>query len=117
MNAAPHLTTTKALRELLDGLVQESPGVVVLFTDSSCRVADAVEPKLEALLRERFPSMRFDVVSRADAPELVAQLGIFTFPTAVVWFDGKETARFGRVFSLDEVAATLERPYSLLFGN
>ncbi len=117
MSAAQPHTTREALRELLEELVQKNPGVVVLFTDASCRVAEAVEPKLEALLRERFPNVRFDVVSRADAPELLAQLGIFSFPTAIVWFAGKETARFVRVFSLDEVAEALARPYALLFGS
>lgn len=110
-----HLTTREALEELLGDLVRESPGLVVLFTDASCHVAEAVEPKLEALLRTRFPQLRFTVVSRADSPQVVAQHGVFAFPTVVSFFAGKESARFTRAFSLDAVAEALERPYSLLF--
>lgn len=112
-----HLTTREALEELLEDLIRESPGLVVLFTDAGCHVADAVEPKLETLLRTQFPELRFTVVSRADSPPLVAQHGVFAFPTVVSFFAGKETARFTRTFSMDAVAEALERPYSLLFGH
>lgn len=111
------LSSREAMKDLLEALLLEHPGVVVLFTDTSCRVADAVEPKLAALLRERFPALRYTVVSRTDAPELLAQWGVLAFPTVIAWFDGKETARFVRAFSLDAVAEALERPYSILFGD
>lgn len=111
------LTTREALEELLEDLLRESPGVVVLFTDSGCHVADAVEPKLAALLRDRYPSLRFTVVSRTDSPHLVSRLGVVAYPTVVTWFAGKETSRFVRAFSLSAVAEALDRPYSLLFGS
>lgn len=106
----------QALQSLMDEVVKET-GVAVLFTDASCQVADAVEPKLRAALERQFPQLRFTVVSRADAPELLGQLGVFSFPTVVVWFAGKETARFVRTFSVDQVAEAIERPYAILFGN
>ncbi|MFZ5442224.1 MAG: thioredoxin family protein [Myxococcota bacterium] len=112
-----HLTTREALEGLLEDLVHGNPGAVVLFTDAGCHVADAVEPKVSALLREQFPLMRFTVVSRSDSPHLVNRLGIVAFPTVVVWFDGKETVRFVRAFSMDAVAQAIERPYAILFGN
>lgn len=112
-----HLTTRAALEELLDDLVHQSPGLAVLFTDAGCHVADAVEPKLERLLREQFPQLRFTVVSRADSPHLVQRLGVVAFPTVVVFFDGRETVRFVRSFSMSAVAEALERPYAILFGN
>ncbi|MDP1826519.1 MAG: thioredoxin family protein [Archangium sp.] len=111
-----HLTTREALEELLEDLIRESPGLVVLFTDAGCQVADAVEPKLAALLRQEFPALRFTVVSRSDSRQLLTQMGVLAFPTVIVFFAGKETARFTRAFSLDEVAQAIERPYGLLFG-
>lgn len=116
IDASHHLSGHEALKELVDGLILESPGVVALFTEASCRVADAVEPKLAALLHQRFPQLRFTVVSRNDSPELLAELGVIAFPTVITWFDGKESARFVRAFSLDAVAEALERPYSILFS-
>lgn len=112
-----HLSSHEALTELAQGLIAESPGVVMLFTDASCAVAHAVEPKLTQLLHERFPELRYTSVTRADAPRWLAQLGVFSFPAVIAWFDGKECARFVRHFSLDAVAEALERPYALLLGE
>lgn len=112
---APH-DVHDELPTLVEAALRDSDAVMVLFTENTCRVADAVEPKLEALVRERFPNLRFVVVEREHVPALAAQLGVFAVPTVLTWFAGKESARFVRVFSLEEVAAAIERPYSLLFG-
>lgn len=95
--------------------VHARDGALVLFTEGGCRVAEAVEPKLQALVRERFPKLEQLVLSRDDVPELLAQLGVHVFPTVVAYFAGKESARFVRAFSLDAVAGAIERPYGLLF--
>lgn len=110
------MNSGEALSEMLEGLIQECDGLVVVFTEGGCHVAEAVEPKVEALVSRRFPLMRRVVVSRDHAPELLGQLGVFAFPTVVVWFAGKETARFVRTFSVDAVADAIERPYGILFG-
>lgn len=112
-----HLTAREALEELLEDLVHETPGLVVLFTEAGCHVADAVEPKLAALLHQEFPQLRFTVVSRSDSPHLISRYGVVAYPTVITFFAGKETARFTRAFSLDEVAQALERPYGLMFSH
>ncbi len=111
------LSSHEAVKDLLEDLIVEAPGLVVLFTESSCHVGEAVAPKLEAMLHQRFPAVRHTVVSQSDSPELFAQLGVFVFPTVITWFGGKESARFTRSFSLDAVAQSIERPYEVLFGD
>lgn len=103
-------------RDDLDQLVHEHDAVVLLLTEGGCQVAEAVAPRVEALLRERFPEVVRVVVAKDEAPELAAQLGVFVFPAVIAWFAGRESARFVRSFSLDVLADALERPYELLFG-
>lgn len=103
-------------RETIEELVRANEGVVLLVTKSECRVSDAVEPKVEAMLERRFPRMHFVTVYLEHAPRLVEDLRVVASPTVIAWFDGKETARFVRSFSIDAVAEALERPYGLLFG-
>ena len=105
------------LEQLLRLDIEQEPAVFALFTEDGCRVADAVEPRLQALLSHEFPRMHFVTVSRSHAPALAAQLGLFVFPAIVVWFAGKETTRFVRHFSIDEVAQALARPYALYFDE
>jgi thioredoxin 1 len=100
---------------LLGGVAHDA--AMVLFTQASCQVGDAVEPKLKQLVHEQFPLVHLTVVSRTDAPALTAQWGVFAFPTVITFFLGKEHSRFVRTFSMDELAASLARPYELLFGR
>lgn len=109
----PAMPTT---RQELDQLLRDEDGVLALCTEGGCSVAEAVGPKVEALISQHFPRLRHVVLSRDTAPELLAQLGVFVFPTLIAWFGGRESARFVRTFSLDVVAETLARPYGLLFG-
>jgi thioredoxin-like negative regulator of GroEL len=110
-----HLSSEQALKTLVEGFVLEHEAVMVLFTEASCQVADAVEPRLERMARERFPQLHFTVVSRNDSPELTAQWNVFAFPTVITFFQGKEHSRFVRAFSLEVVAESIARPYELLF--
>lgn len=103
-------------QDALAGEVAKHDGLVLLLTEGGCSVAEAIEPKLEAMLADRFPKLERRVVSKDDAPELAAQLGVFVFPAVVAYFGGKESARFVRTFSLDVVADALERPYGIVFG-
>ncbi len=102
---------------LIDDFIHGNPAAAILFTEASCRVGDAVEPKLAQLLESQFPAVRFTVVHRTDLPRRLADLGVVAFPTVIVWFAGKETARFVRAFSMDAVAEAIERPYAILFGH
>lgn len=102
-------------REAFDALVAEREGLLVLFTGTSCNVADAVEPKLLAMTAERYPALDTLVIPGDGAAELQAQLGVFVFPTVVAYFGGRESARFVRTFAIDAVAEALARPYSILF--
>jgi thioredoxin-like negative regulator of GroEL len=122
----PHPTTAPPLEpdvepvrtpEAFDELVGRSDGLVVLFTEGSCRVGEAVEPKLRARLEAEFPRLRLVVLLREQAPELAARLGVLAVPTVIAYFGGKETHRFVRAFSLEELAAAMSRPYHILFDE
>jgi hypothetical protein len=48
-------------------------------------------------------------------PELAAQNRVFTAPTVIVFFAGRETIRKSRAFGVDELRSEIERPYSIIF--
>lgn len=112
-----HLTAREALEELVEDLVHESSAVAVLFTGTGCHLSDEVEPKVGRVLREQFPLMRYTVVARTDAPHLVGQLNVADTPTLIIWFAGKETARFVRELDMAAMARSLEAPYTATFGG
>lgn len=99
----------------LRGLIRSVPAVLAYFSTRDCEVCQALKPKVEQLLAKGFPKMQAIYVDCASCPEIAATVGVFSVPTLVVFFEGREWLRKGRSFSLAELRAGLERPYGMLF--
>lgn len=99
----------------LHAFIQQHPAAAVYFSGEGCSVCTVLFPKLEAMIEEEFPRMGLARVNCTATPEIPAQLGIFSVPTLVLYFDGNEAQRYSRSFSLGEVRQALARPYQLLF--
>lgn len=107
------LHTSSAYETFIKG----SPAVAVYFWGADCGVCTVLEPKVETLLRERFPKIPLAKVEIAEAAAVAAQHGVFTVPTLLVYFDGREAVRLSRAFSPAQLQEHLQRPYDLLFGD
>lgn len=99
----------------LQASLSEHQAVLVYFSTPDCNVCKVLKPKVLELLETRFPRMAFVYSDVAQAPEVAAQMGVLTVPTLVVYFDGRESVRLVRNFSIGELAAAIERPYSMIF--
>jgi len=67
------------------------------------------------MLAETFPEFNFLYVDCKTSPEVCAQLSVFTIPTILVYFQGRETIRKSRNVGIDELRNEIRRPYSLYF--
>jgi len=94
-----------------------SEALLAYFSTPTCRVCHALRPKVEALLAERFPRVDFLYVDSEASPALAAQNLVFAAPTVLLFFLGREHTRFSRNLALDDLAAAIERPYDMLFGE
>ena len=102
--------------EALQQFLAAEAAVLVYFSTPECNVCKVLKPKVVGLLAERYPRVHFVYSDVARVPEIAAQMGVLAVPTLVLYFDGREAARFVRNFSLAELEAAIERPYSMLFG-
>ncbi|MEN8179918.1 MAG: thioredoxin family protein [Pseudomonadota bacterium] len=98
----------------LSGFIRSHPICAVYFSGPDCAVCEALKPKLLELLQQRFLKLVLGEVDCAASPSLAAQQVVFSIPTLIVYFEGKEGIRKSRSFSLTELATELERPYSIL---
>lgn len=105
------LDSVEALQHFITG----HDAAAVYFAGADCAVCHVLEPKLRAMLAERFPRIVFARVATEQAAALAAQQGVFAVPTLLLFFDGRESFRYARSFSLGTVAVDIERPYSLFF--
>ncbi|HEX7583492.1 MAG TPA: thioredoxin family protein [Prolixibacteraceae bacterium] len=89
--------------------------VLAYFSTEICSVCKVLKPKVTGMIAESFPLMKMVYVESDKLPELAAQNRVFTAPTVVVFFAGRETIRKSRTFGVDELKSEIQRPYSLLF--
>ena len=102
--------------EAMQAFVSDNEAAVVYFAGADCGVCHVLEPKVRALLSDSFPRIAFGRVATEQAAELAAQQGVFAVPTLLVFFEGRESFRYARNFSIGEVEGDIARPYGLFFG-
>ena len=102
-------------QEEFDKIAKEELGVLFYFSTVSCNVGEALEGKVENLLKEHFPKMPMYFIDTNALPELAAAHSVFVVPTVLVYFDGKETIRKSRNIGVVELGASIARLYNILF--
>ncbi len=101
--------------EEFDQFIADNSGAVIYFSTPECNVCKVLKPKLQELLNEDFPEMKFGYVNCNEVKGLAAQKSIFTVPTILFYLEGKEFIRKSRNINLSELYRELDRPYSMLF--
>ena len=101
----------------LQVIIEHEKGVLLYFSSDSCSVCKVLKPKVAELLQEHFPKMKVRYVNTELSPLISGQFRVFTIPTILICFEGKEQARFSRNISLHQLEESLSRPYSLVFED
>ncbi len=96
--------------------ISELPAVLAYFSVTSCSVCQVLKPRTEKLIKEYFPRIKFFYIDSEQNPEVAALQGIFTSPTILVFFDGKEYIRKSRVIDLEQLKGEMLRLYNLMFS-
>ncbi len=104
----------KSLEEFI-ALNEKQEAVLAYFSTDACSVCKVLKPKVEEMATVAFPKMQLAYVKSDVLPDVAAQNSVFTAPTIVVFFDGRETIRKSRAFSVDELQQEIARYYSMLF--
>lgn len=118
------MSKKEAMKELniqniaeFEEITRQQAAVLAYFTGPGCGVCTVVKPKVESLLEMRFPKMAFCTINCEAQAEVAGQFGVHSVPTLILFFDGKETHRLARSFSIGELEQAIERTYHLLFDE
>lgn len=101
--------------EAMQVFVRDNEAAAIYFAGADCGVCQVLEPRVRVLLAESFPRIAFARVATEQAAELAAQQSVFAIPTLIFFFDGRESFRYARNFSLAEVERDVVRPYTMFF--
>ncbi len=96
-------------------IISSSDALLLYFSHDGCNVCKVLRPKLECLLNDNYPKFKFTYINTVEQPEVAAQFQVFTVPTVLVYFEGKEYFRFSRNIGLSQLEDAIKRPYHLLF--
>lgn len=101
----------------LQGLIDSETGVMLYFSSDSCSVCKVLKPKVAELLSGQFPLMVSRYVDTEKSPVIAGQFRVFTIPTILIFFEGKEQVRYSRNISMHQLEASISKPYSMVFEN
>ncbi|MEA3461950.1 MAG: thioredoxin family protein [Bacteroidota bacterium] len=104
------------IQELQD-MISREKGLLLYFSSDSCSVCKVLKPKVAELLEKQFPSMVARYVNTEKSPVIAGQFRVFTIPTILIFFEGKEQVRYSRNISMHQLEESIERPYSLVFED
>ncbi len=97
-------------------IIRDELGVLLYFYNDDCAPCISLRPKVESLMEEKFPKMQVIWVNSKSTPEIPAGYNVFANPTILLFFEGKEFKRFSKYVSMDELEASIDRYYSLMFS-
>lgn len=96
-------------------ITKSNKAVCFYLSTPECNVCKVLKPKVTEMLEVDFPSIFFCYVDLNEAKEISGQLSIFSVPTILVYFEGKETIRASRNVHLDELREQIDRYYKMIF--
>lgn len=101
--------------EIFIKITKSNKAVCFYLSTPECNVCKVLKPKVTEMLEVDFPSIFFCYVDLNEAKEISGQLSIFSVPTILVYFEGKETIRASRNVHLDELREQIDRYYKMIF--
>ena len=96
-------------------IVKSNQAVCFYLSTPECSVCKVLKPKVIEMLRDDFSQIHFCYVDLNEAKEIGGQLSVFSVPTILVYFEGKETIRTSRNVHLEELREQIDRYYKMIF--
>lgn len=103
--------------EQIEAHVKKEIASILYFYSDHCPPCLSLRPKVIKMVEEEFPNIKLAFVNSEKHPELPAQCNVFSNPTLILFFDGKEYRRESKYISIPQLAAEIERPYQMIFEN
>lgn len=101
----------------MDAAVSKETALILYFYNDHCAPCISLRPKVIQMVEEDFPEMKLVFVNSEKFPELPAKYNVFSNPTIILFFEGKEFRRESKYISIPQLAEEIARPYNLIFEN
>lgn len=109
-----NIDSLKSLDDFLE-ITRLNTAVCFYLSTPECNVCKVLKPKVIEMIQLDFPEMNFCYVDLNEAKEISGQLSVFSVPTILVYFEGKEIIRASRNMHLEELREQINRYYRMIF--
>lgn len=99
----------------LKQVIDSNKSVLVYFSAENCSVCEVLKPKIEKSFRKDLPKIKQIFINSELSKDITTNYNIFSNPTILIFFEGKEFYRVGRNISIQELIQNVKRPYEMLF--
>ena len=99
--------------EEIQQFIQSGKPVLLYFSGERRSVCKALKPKVETVITSNFEDIFLFEIILEQHPDIAANYMVFTNPTTLVFFDGKEAIREGKNMSIPEFEKAVDRIYQL----
>jgi thioredoxin-like negative regulator of GroEL len=103
--------------EQMDAIIQNETALILYFYNDHCAPCISLRPKVIRMVDEDFPEMKLAFINSETYPELPAKFNVFSNPTILLFFEGKEYRRESKYISIPQLMEEIARPYSLIFED
>lgn len=98
-----------------EALLKREKAVLLYFYNDNCAPCLSLRPKVIEMVGESFPEMKLVFVDSVTYPLVSAHFGVFSNPTLLLFFEGKEYNRLSKYISISQLEEMIERPYGMVF--
>lgn len=102
---------------ITQNLIKNKDAVLIYFSSINCAACSSLRPKVLNMLQLKFPKMNYEFIDAESAPEIAVHFNVFSSPTILIFFDGKENKRFSKFVSMQELEQSVSRSYNLIFNS
>lgn len=96
--------------------INTSPALLVYYFSPGCTSCNSLRPKVETMASTVFPELELLSIDASANPHLASSAGVYSAPTILVYFEGKEYLRESKYISVDQLEEKISRYYNLLFN-
>jgi thioredoxin-like negative regulator of GroEL len=96
-------------------IAKSNKAVCFYLSTPECNVCKVLKPKVIEIIETEFPEINFCYVDLNESKEVSGQLSVFSVPTILVYFEGKETIRASRNMHIEELREQIDRYYKMIF--
>ncbi len=99
----------------IQDFIKNNTAILLYFYNDTCAPCKILRPKVQDMIEADFPKIQFKLINAEQYAATAVQYGVFSSPTLLVFFEGKEYIRESKNISISELHDKTERIYRMIF--